>query len=199
VASQPPPQVERCRQHAAELGFGLSTTDAVGHLLATLAAGVPAGGRILELGTGAGVGLGWIVHGLGDRADVTVRSVESDAALAESARALGWPPAVAIVHGDALDELRRADAYDLIFADAQGGKTEGLELTLAALAPGGVLVMDDMDPVPEDPFHTELFPAIDAAGEAVLRHPDLVAARLDHGTGVVVAVRRLNPPPTART
>ena len=46
---------------AREAGFALSCEVGVGRLLATLAAGVRPGGRILELGTGAGVGLAWIV------------------------------------------------------------------------------------------------------------------------------------------
>lgn len=50
--------------------------------------------------------------------------------------------------------------------------------------------MDDMDPVPDNPFHTELFPAIEAAGKTVLGHPDLVAVRLEHGTGVILATKR---------
>jgi predicted O-methyltransferase YrrM len=42
-----------------------------------------------------------------------------------------------------LDELA---AFDLIFADAQGGKWTGLSRTIAALRPGGVLLVDDMTP-----------------------------------------------------
>ena len=36
--------------------------------------------------------------------------------------------------------------FDLVFADAPGGKWTGLDSTISALNPGGVLVVDDMDP-----------------------------------------------------
>ena len=41
----------------------------VGRLLAVLAAAVPVYGRILEMGTGVGVGTAWIVYGLGSDAE----------------------------------------------------------------------------------------------------------------------------------
>ena len=50
----------------------------MGRLLAALAAAVPSGGRVLEIGTGVGVGLAWLVHGLGARRDVEVVTVELD-------------------------------------------------------------------------------------------------------------------------
>lgn len=189
-----PALVLKCERNAAEVGFELSTSEAVGRLLAVLAASVPPNGRILELGTGAGVGLAWISHGVGSRTDVIVRSVESDAALVASVRGLGWPATISIIEADALGEVAEPAGYDLVFADAQGGKLTGLELTVSALRPGGILIMDDMDPVPGDPFHVELFPAIEAAGTTVLQHPELVALRLDHGTGVVLAAKRADRP-----
>jgi predicted O-methyltransferase YrrM len=53
-------------ERANELGFEQSCEADVGRLLAVLAAGVPGGGRILEIGTGAGVGTAWMVEGIGD-------------------------------------------------------------------------------------------------------------------------------------
>ena len=67
-----PDIVAAAYQRAAGAGFELSSEPEVGRLLASLAAGVPEQGRILELGTGAGVGLAWLVHGLDRRSDVTV-------------------------------------------------------------------------------------------------------------------------------
>ena len=71
--------------------------------MACLANAVPIGGRILEIGTGCGVGLSWIVHGLGSRSDVEVVSVEIDSAIASSTRSVGWPDWVSIVEGDGAD------------------------------------------------------------------------------------------------
>ena len=47
-------------------------------LLAALAAAAPEDARIAELGTGAGVGLAWIVYGLGERDDATVYTVDTN-------------------------------------------------------------------------------------------------------------------------
>jgi predicted O-methyltransferase YrrM len=190
-AMQPVPDlVALARERARVAGFGLSSGDDVGRLLAVLAAAVPAHGRILELGTGTGCGLAWIAHGVGDRRDVEVVSVERDPASHRAAAGLPWPAHVTLRSGDALDAVADPQGFDLIFADAEGGKTEGIERTIAALRPGGVLVMDDMSPVPGDEEHERLQPLIEAAGAAVMRHPDLVAHHLEWATGVIVAARR---------
>jgi hypothetical protein len=56
-----------------------------------LAAAVPANGRVLELGTGTGVGTAWITHGLQGRADVEVVTVEIDATTAALAAQYSGP------------------------------------------------------------------------------------------------------------
>ena len=118
----------------------------MGSLLGALAASVPAGGRILELGTGAGYGLAWLVDGLGDRTDVEVVSVDLDDALQGQVSSTPWPPFVRFALGDGEALVPTLGRFDLIFADAPGGKTSGLGRTIEALRPGGFLVVDDMDP-----------------------------------------------------
>ncbi|HVK22559.1 MAG TPA: hypothetical protein VM677_14465 [Actinokineospora sp.] len=78
--------------------------------------------------------------------------------------------------------------FDLIFADAPSGKWTGLDLTIAALAPHGILLMDDMDlsryPEPE---HQRIVTGI---RHTVMAHPELVTAELAIGSGIVLAARR---------
>src|SRR5439155_20561619 len=131
---------------AAAAGFTMSSNPEVGGLLAVLAAATPPGGRILELGTGCGVGLAWIVHGLGARSDVEVSSIEADDDIAELACDGSWPDHVTIIAADAVELIPQLGTFDLIFADAEGGKWERLDLPIAALRPGGLLVVDDMTP-----------------------------------------------------
>lgn len=181
----PGERVLRAQGVAEAVGFRASCDDEVGRLLAVLAAAVPRGGRILELGTGAGVGLAWLTDGLGDRVDVTVTSVERDATLVAAVAGRGWPAFVEVVEGDALDHLAPASG-DLVFADAAGGKLEALDRTIEALRPGGILVVDDMARRVDDPAHDALWPELERVRETLLGHRSLVCSELRCGSGVLL-------------
>jgi demethylmenaquinone methyltransferase/2-methoxy-6-polyprenyl-1,4-benzoquinol methylase len=75
-----PSLVREATDRARRAGFSLSCDPEVGRLLAVLAARMPAGARVLELGTGTGVGTAWIASALPPRAGVTVITVEKDPA-----------------------------------------------------------------------------------------------------------------------
>ncbi len=92
-----------------------------------LAAHLHAGARVLELGTGAGVGTAWIASGLLPRTDVTLITVEKDPQTAALAAHGDWPGFVDLLRGDALEVLTGAGTFDLIFADAPAGKSESLD------------------------------------------------------------------------
>lgn len=109
-----PEAVRLAAERAERAGFAMSCDPGAGSLLAVLAAAVPANDRVLELGTGTGVGTAWIVHGLRGRDDVEVVTVEIDAATAAHAAQYRWPPQVRLLTG-----------------------WEGLDATVAALRPGG--------------------------------------------------------------
>jgi demethylmenaquinone methyltransferase/2-methoxy-6-polyprenyl-1,4-benzoquinol methylase len=183
-----PDRVERATAVAAESGFDLSCDPEVGRLLAVLAAATPADGRILELGTGCGVGLAWIVHGLDARNDVEVLSIELDPESVACARQGAWPGFVSIMEGDALAVVPQSGTFDLVFADSEGGKWEGLGATIAALRPGGLLLVDDMTPAGWASDHHRL--KTEEVRTRLLAHPQLVAAEMAHGTGIVLCTRR---------
>jgi predicted O-methyltransferase YrrM len=183
--------VDAAYARAAASGFELSVEEPVGRLLAALAAALPPGARALELGTGVGVGTAWLVSGLLPRTDVHVVSVELNPDTAALAAGEAWPGFVELRVGDALDLLTGVAAesgFDLIFADAPGGKAEGLEHTLARLNPRGILVVDDMRPVADWP--EEFKARQDGVRRALFADPDLVSVELDHGSGVIIATRR---------
>jgi demethylmenaquinone methyltransferase/2-methoxy-6-polyprenyl-1,4-benzoquinol methylase len=181
--------VDAAYARAESSGFPLSCERPVGQLLAMLAAAVRPGGHILELGTGAGVGVAWLVHGLGERTDVTVTSVEVDPRTARVAASETWPSYVDLRVADALSFLPAAvGAFDLIFADAQGGKIERLDLTIAALRPRGILVVDDMRPAQDWP--EEFRVRQDGVRRTLVEHPQLVAVELAHGSGMLLCTRR---------
>ena len=183
-----PPVVAAAYARARRHGFVLSCEPEVGRLLATLAAGVPTDGRILEMGTGVGAGTSWIVHGLGARDDVRVTSVDVDGETSAIAREAGWPAWVTLHVADVLDVLQALGRFDLIFADAQGGKWTGLGRTIAALRPGGVLLVDDMTPPAwMDDAHERHTAQVRAT---LLTHPDLVTTELACGSGMILGTRR---------
>ena len=183
-----PERVRAAQQRAEQARFALSCEPAVGRLLAVLAAAVPPGGRILEMGTGAGVGTAWLSEGLAGRSDATITSVEVDPAIAAVARAGTWPPAVTLLVGDVLDLLAGLGRFDLIFADAQGGKWHGLDRTIAALRPGGLLLVDDMRPAAwSDDEHPSKTAEV---RRTLLGHPELSAVELTWASGVIIAAKR---------
>ena len=183
-----PEPVRAAEARAAEAGFTLSCERGVGAFLAALTASVPPGGRILEIGTGVGVGTAWIVHGLGARGDVKVISVEIDPATAAIAGRWGWPDYVTIRQANVLDIVNDRGAFDLIFADAQGGKWEGLDRTIAAVRPGGMLLVDDMTPLDDWPASWRI--RQEEVRRTLLEHQALIAAELPAASGMILAVRR---------
>jgi aminoglycoside 6-adenylyltransferase len=180
--------VREATLRAQQLDFEQSSDPEVGRLLAVLAGGVRENGRILEIGTGVGYGTAWIVEGLAGRDDVELISIEMDRTRNEATRDGEWPPFVRFVLGDILELFDQIGTFSLIFADAQGGKWEGLDRTIAALATGGLLVVDDMrrpavETVPDQAARTE------AVREALLADRRLITVELDWSSGVMLARR----------
>lgn len=188
MTSAIPPLVEAATAQADAAGFVLSCEPEVGSLLAVFAAAVPPSGRILELGTGAGVGLAWLVHGLGDRRDVELVTVDVDTAVQGLASQLAWPVPVRFELGDGAEVVSGLGRFHLVFADAPGGKIFKLRRTLEALEPGGILIVDDMDlSQHEDP---QLREALSVVRERLLSNDRLLCAELAFSSGVIVAAKR---------
>jgi demethylmenaquinone methyltransferase/2-methoxy-6-polyprenyl-1,4-benzoquinol methylase len=182
-----PPLVAAAIARARQVGFPMSCDPAVGRLLAVLAAHLPEGARVLELGTGTGVGTAWIVSGLLPRTDVTVTSVEKDPGTAAAAAGGDWPCFVGLRCGDALEVLAEGGAFDLLFADSPGGKWDGLDCSVAALRPHGLLIVDDMTPEPD--WTDSHRGSQDKVRQALLCAPELTSAELAVGSGVILSVR----------
>ena len=160
----------------------------MGHLLACLAAAVPPGGRVLEIGTGMGVGLAWIVTGLEGRNDVEVISVECDPLRSEDTRGEQWPPWVQLLTADIESLLPDLGSFALVFADAEGGKWTGLDLTINSLDTCGVLVVDDMDASQYD--DEEQRRAV-ANVRTLLQSDDrLVVAEIEASSGIIIGTRK---------
>jgi predicted O-methyltransferase YrrM len=135
--------------------FDRSSIPEVGRLLAMLAAARPRG-RFAEIGTGCGVGSAWIASALGREAMfVTVEDDEERAAAA--GRLFEELPNLRVLHGDWHVLLPSEGPFDLVFFDGGHWKSGDVaaesEHALELVAPGGVVVIDDLTPEalwPED-------------------------------------------------
>ena len=177
----------KLRVAAHEAGFSMSCEERTGSLLAVLAAARP-GGRILELGTGAGTGTAWLVSGMDATASLV--TVELDVTVQAIAREqLGADPRVTFVTGDGGEWLEAYDGepFDLVFADTWPGKFTHLEQALELVAPGGTYLIDDLLPQPG-------WPEGHAASVQLLltelnERRDFRSVRLAWASGLLMAVR----------
>jgi predicted O-methyltransferase YrrM len=118
-----------------------------GALLHALVAAKPSA-RVLEIGTAIGYSALWMATAL--PADGRLITLERDAARAETARlhfaAAGLADRVTVMIGDATRYLHKlAGPFDLIFQDGdKASYAPLLDRLTALLAPGGMLVTDDV-------------------------------------------------------
>jgi len=183
-----PPPLTAVLEQAKALNFTMTSEPKTGAFLRVLAASKP-GGRLLELGTGVGVGTAWLLAGM-DTASTLV-SVDTDFSFQSAAqRILGNDPRLSLVLEDAVDFLVRQPpaSFDLVFADALRGKFEGLDEALAVVKPGGYYVIDDLLPQPNWPEgHGE---RIDPLIERLAALPDIHIVPMAWANGLVIAVRK---------
>ncbi|MEM1325620.1 MAG: class I SAM-dependent methyltransferase [Bacteroidota bacterium] len=146
-----PPYYNTILEDSKTLGFNMLSNEAAGQFLRTLAAS-KLSARILELGTGTGLGLTWLADGADEQA--TIVSVESEMDFLQVAKHHFLADArIQFIHEDAAHFIQNysGEAFDLIFADTWSGKYYDLAATLALVKVGGFYVIDDMLPQPNWP------------------------------------------------
>jgi len=183
-----PPALAGIQAETAKLGFSMASEPKTGALLAALAAAKP-GGRLLELGTGTGIGTAWLLSGMD--ASARLDTVDTDSAVVDVARRhLGVDARVAFRIEDGGAFLARADpdTYDLIYADAWPGKFTHLDAALACIRQGGFYVIDDLLPQPNWPEgHAAKVDALVADLEA---RRGFATVRLAWASGLMLVVRQ---------
>ena len=139
------------------------------------------GGRVAEVGTAFGVGAKAIVGALPP--DTTFVTVEPDPErYAIACEALAGTRAE-VLNASWEDVLPSRAPFDLLFFDG-GTKDETLGLVVSLLAPGGILVKDDLTPGRQT--------AGDPVREAFLEDERLIAVELlaTADMAVIIAARR---------
>ena len=183
-----PDQLKALKARTAELKFNMASEPRTGALLQILAAS-KLRGRLLELGTGTGIGASWLLSGMDESS--TLVSVDNDPDVQAVARELlGHDSRLTLVTEDAAAFIRRQPrhSFDLVFADAMPGKYQHLDDALALVAPGGFYIIDDMLPQPNWPEnHSEKVMVLLYRLSA---NPQFHMAPLVWASGVAVLVRR---------
>ncbi len=185
---QPPPRLMApVMADTRKLGFNSWCWPQVGALLRLMASMKPAG-RLLEIGTGTGVGTCWLLDGMDAAARLT--TVDINPTVQSIARAhLGDDRRLTILCEDGAELIRREQpgSFDLIFADGGAGKHTLLDEALALLRPGGLYVCDDTKPHPMwPPEHAAKIPPL---MEELAARKDFQRLYIDWSSGVVVMVK----------
>lgn len=167
-----PELVQSSKTLAKNNDFENSCSDEAGRLLAILAAQVTQG-KVLEIGTGYGVGSSWILSSINPTIKfITVdNSKEKIDAISNQIK----HKQVEFIYGDWKDVISKGP-FQLIFADAAVAKTTEGELLVNTLSIGGMLFMDDF--TPEEHFPKEWIGKPDKVREYWLNHSGLIATEI---------------------
>jgi predicted O-methyltransferase YrrM len=143
-----PELVHRAESLAIAMRFELSSIPEIGRLLALLVSQRPRG-RFAEIGSGCGVGSAWVVDAMGPEAEFVTIEADEERAGAVS-RLFADQRQVRVLHGDWHDLLHLEGPFDLLFFDGGNWKRGDVEAeseaALELVAPGGLVVIDDLTP-----------------------------------------------------
>ena len=182
------PQVyQNILEESKRINFSMPSDLQTGSLLRTLTSS-KTNGKFLELGTGTGLSLSWIIEGMDKNSQVV--SIDTEEKYLAVARSFfESDPRVSIVcmDGAAWIKKNKDVQFDLIFADAWPGKYNMLDETLALLKVGGLYIVDDMLPQPNWPEgHAE-------KAANLIRYFDsldhVLLTKLNWSTGVIIITR----------
>jgi len=171
-----------------EIGFSMPSDLFVGSLLRTLITSKQ-GGQFLELGTGIGLSLAWMIEGMDEKAHII--TIDNDEELASIASAyFGQHPGVEIICEDATNWIQnnKDKSFDLIFADAWPGKYSLLEEVLGMVKKGGFYIIDDMSHQPNWPKGHE--GNVDLLIAYLEKRKDFTITKLNWSTGLIIASRK---------
>lgn len=182
-----PENYGKIHEESAAINFSMPSDLQTGSLLRTLVSSKP-NGSFLELGTGTGLSLSWIVEAMDKQSSVI--SIDNNQSFVEIAkRFFNADDRVSIVCCDGAEWLKinQDKTFDLIFADAWPGKYESLEETLLMLKPGGIYLIDDMLPQPNWPEGHQA--NVNGLIEQLERRKDIRLTKMNWSTGLVIVTK----------
>ncbi len=134
-----PKNYKAIHQISQRLKFNEISEDEVGVLLRLLVASKP-GAVVLELGTGTGMGLAWLIEGLDAQGQIT--TIEKDEKLIQIVQSyFQEEERIHFINEDANQWILKNNnlQFDLIFADTWAGKFSDLDTVLKMVKPNGFI------------------------------------------------------------
>ncbi|MBT2163031.1 O-methyltransferase [Zobellia barbeyronii] len=178
---------QQIEQKSAEIGFTMPSDVYIGTLLKTLMASKPKG-KFLELGTGIGLSLSWMVDGMDAESELI--SVDNDPKLIAIVKDyFESDKRVKLFCEDGSEWIKNysGEKFDLIFADAWPGKYSEIDEVLDFVKVGGFYVIDDMTAQPNWPEgHEDNVTRLVAYLE---KRSDFTLTKLNWSTGLIIAVK----------
>lgn len=171
-----------------EIRFTMPSDLYIGSLLKTLITAKPKS-NILELGTGIGLSLSWMIDGMDSESSIT--SLDNDPKLIEIAKHFfGKDKRVQLLCADGSEWIKEYQGaqFDLIFADAWPGKYSEIDELLDLLKVGGIYIIDDMITQPNWPEGHQLL--VDKLIEYLEKREDLYITKMKWSTGIIIATKK---------
>lgn len=187
-AVRKPPLYDVLIGESDTINFSMCSDLLTGSLLRTLAS-CKSGARILELGTGTGLALSWMLDGADENS--TIISIDNDPGLINLAgKYFNEDPRVKLICEDGNDWIKSYDGqpFDLIFADAWPGKFELLEETLQLLVQGGIYVIDDL--IPRSTWPDGHLEKVALLIDKLETTETLNLTKMNWSTGLIIATRQ---------
>ncbi|MFL9832208.1 class I SAM-dependent methyltransferase [Flavobacterium sp. ST-87] len=171
-----------------EIGFTMPSDLYIGTLLKTLITSKPKS-NLLELGTGIGLSLSWMIDGMDTASKLS--SIDNDPKLIEIAKNyFGHDKRVNIINADATEWIKnyKGENFDLVFADAWPGKYSEINEILDLIKVGGMYIIDDMLPQPNWPQgHQE---NVEKLIDYLENRNDFNLTKMNWSTGIIIATKK---------
>lgn len=171
-----------------EIGFTMPSDLYIGTLLKTLITSKPKS-NLLELGTGIGLSLSWMLDGMDAESKLT--TIDNDPKLIEIAKNyFAHDKRVNIINVDATKWIKnyKGENFDLVFADAWPGKYSEINEILDLIKVGGMYIIDDMLPQPNWPQgHQE---NVEKLIDYLENRNDFNLTKMNWSTGIIIATKK---------
>ncbi len=179
------PEIQR---KSEEIGFTMPSDMFIGSLLKTLIHSKP-GAQILELGTGIGLSLSWMIAGMDE--DAHLITIDNDPKLIAIAKDyFGEDKRVEIICEDGTEWIKKQEdtKFDLVFADAWPGKYSEIDVILEMINPGGFYIIDDMTSQPNWPKGHDK--NVEQLVGYLDNRNDFSITKMNWSSGIIIAVKK---------